>query len=473
MIHIKIDNVKTKISGLEEQQLEDISLLLSFEVQGAEHIARAGDNHWALAWDGRKRLMRKNVKAGSGTFPTGLMPRVIAFLMENKLKYDVTNDREKPEPIHSFKDHSGFLSRDYQTEITDLTEKRDRGVVVLATGGGKSYVAGKIIEQKQVDTLFIAPNVGLREQMLSTLRAMFGEKNVSSKITDDAPIIVSNIDAVYKKPEKFFKRFGLLMIDEFHHASSESYLTMNQKCVNAYHRYGMTGSFCRPDGTDMIMHGVLSNVIYEKYASDLIREGWLVRPHIMMIDYEFKKIRSKSYRAAYDLAITNDVVNDKIAELAHNKAEDGKQVLILVRRKEHGEDICRRTKGATFVHGSIKPEKREEIKESFKRGEISIIVATSVFGEGTDIPNIDVLINARYQASEIETVQGIGRALRTTDGKNIYSKGYEGKTCAEIYDFILRGNKHLQNHSIARLRTYGKEKEYAINKINLEDFYLR
>jgi superfamily II DNA or RNA helicase len=113
----------------------------------------------------------------------------------------------------------------------------------------------------------------------------------------------------------------------------------------------------------------------------------------------------------------------------------------------------------------MKDEDREYYKKEFNEKRLSIIIATSVFGEGVDIPSIDVLVNGRFQKSEVQTVQGIGRALRTTDGKNIFNADYKGKLSCEVYDFFITGNKHLATHSEERKKVYSKETKFNIKII--------
>ena len=65
------------------------------------------------------------------------------------------------------------------------------------------------------------------------------------------------------------------------------------------------------------------------------------------------------------------------------------------------------------------------------------------------------MINARAQKTEIQTIQGIGRALRLAPGKEK----------AEIYDFMFIGQRHLENHSLERVASYKKERAFILKNI--------
>jgi len=236
-------------------------------------------------------------------------------------------------------------------------------------------------------------------------------------------------------------------------SAAKTYKTVNAYCRSAYYRYGFTGTFMRSDGSDMEMYGVLSQVIFKKSTSELIEEGYLVRPYITMIKHTVPNLKC-SYARAYEYITKDESFNLKVARLAISKAyTEGKQTLILVRRKEHGRAIVRLIgNDAEYLSGDDPTDHRERVKSEFIKKRFKCLVATNIFGEGIDIPTIDVLINARCQKTEIQTSQGIGRTLRK----------HEGKDKAEVYDFMIEGQRHLRDHSLERLKSYRKESAFRI-----------
>ena len=416
---------------------------LSYKVEGSEFA----NNPY---WDGRVKLM---IKVGS--FPTGLIRRLVKWFKVKGLPYKVEDRRIKPSRRSklALKLPKGWTPRDYQIECADLARKKQRGVFNVATGGGKSLIAAMIIEAKDVDTLIVTPGNSLREQLADDLIKWFGDAHVSTKLDSGKQIIISNIQHLAKQPKELLGRFRALLIDEFHHSGASSYKEVSKSCVNAFYRYGLTGTFFRTDGTDMEMHGVLSEVIYRKTASDLIKAGWLAKPYISIHTIDLPPyIKNSSYRDAYNAVIEYGPLNEKIVDIAETAIQNKKRTLILVRRKAHGELLKDLIQDSAYICGDDCIEERESLKAHFERGSIRCLIATSVFGEGVDIPAIDVLINARYQKTEIETVQGIGRALRI----------YPGKTKAEVHDFLLKGQRNLNEHSRHRINGYKKEPEFEI-----------
>ena len=459
MIHLKYFNAFVKIEGADRLQAKMISDLLSFEPEGIEHARRHMPPYLRDKWDGRKRLLDRR----SMTFPSGLAPMVVQFLRAENVPYKVFEMRVKPTSTSKLPIIASLEPRSYQIEILELAKKISRGIIVVGTGGGKTISAGLMIANKGVDTLFVTPDTGLREQTLSVFRWLFGGDVVSSDVTSDEPIVVSNIQALASKEVKDLERFNMLIIDEFHHSASTQYQQLNHKTATAYYRYGLTGTPVRPDGNDMVMFGVLSSIIFKKTASDLIDEGWLVPPEITMVTHRLRGWSKLNYRQAYDRIIIDKDFNDIVASIANETIEANKQTIILVKRKDHGALLASLIPDAVYISGDDSLTHRDKMKEEFNNKTIRALIATSVMGEGQDIPNIDVLINARLQESEIQTKQGIGRALRLAQGSKTFEESVAlGKDKCAVYDFLITGQRHLKAHSESRMHQYRSERSFRV-----------
>ena len=446
MIKIEIFNALTHVETDTEEEKDSCSDILSYFVEGSKFA----NNPF---WDGRIRLLKRK------WFPTGLLGRLTQGLLKRELEHTVIDHRVLPEtgsvklPIIN-----PITFRYYQNDIVNITKTKARGVIVLGTGGGKSIALGGIVADKQVETLIVTPDTGLRQQLYDTMVYMFGEKKVGTDIREDKPIIVANIQSLTNKDEKDFERFQMLLIDEFHHAASVSYQTINNHCQNAYWRYGCTGTPTRSSGDLMEMVGVLSKIIFKKTTSELIAEGFLVRPKIVIHSYNLAQKRM-NYKRAYSYLTLESGINKMISVIANFKIAENKQTLLLVRHKAHGKLLLDLIPQAIYLSGDDKEEYREKMKQAFIAKRIPCLIATSIFGEGTDIPTIDVLINGRFEKTEIQTKQGVGRLLRLA----------EGKEYGELFDFAVIGNKHTSNHSKERIKSYRSEPEFEIKIKNFRE----
>ena len=128
-IKLQIKNTVTRIICSPELTAE-LRELLSYEVEGSHFAMRSLPYG---AWDGKKRLMKKD-----GSFPAGLTARVLGYLMKRGLTVDHVDDlRVKPPVSLDLALAHPLAARDYQTDFVNLTDARPRGVAVIGTGGGK------------------------------------------------------------------------------------------------------------------------------------------------------------------------------------------------------------------------------------------------------------------------------------------------------------------------------------------------
>ena len=102
-----------------------------------------------------------------------------------------------------------------------------------------------------------------------------------------------------------------------------------------------------------------------------------------------------------------------------------------------------------LIPGSLKLEGKDDLLvrnstvKDFVSQDKGVLIATTIFQTGVDIPEITHLINARGLKSEIATLQALGRALRTHSSKQeVY-----------IYDFMDKA-PYLEKHSKERIKSY-------------------
>jgi len=92
-------------------------------------------------------------------------------------------------------------------------------------------------------------------------------------------------------------------------------------------------------------------------------------------------------------------------------------------------------------------EKRYEIIEQFNKGLVKILVATPIFDEGIDIPNIKSLVLLTQGKSKVKYLQRIGRSLRKS----------KDKQRVIIYDIIFNSN-YFRDHAEEREKVLQEEK---------------
>lgn len=141
-------------------------------------------------------------------------------------------------------------------------------------------------------------------------------------------------------------------------------------------------------------------------------------------------------------AINNEDRNKLIVDSYRDIANNSK-ALVFAASVEHTKELTGYFQAAgykaDFVLGDTPAERRTEILEDFKNGQLQVVVNCMVLTEGYDNPAIETIIMARPTKSSVAYAQMIGRGTRL----------HPGKKALKLIDFVDNTGKH----SIAGLPT--------------------
>lgn len=452
---LKVGNISTKISSpypFEELRQEcSISFRYYFKRKGWKH-PEVREKVICLLKDDR--------------FPTGWV-NSIAKILDNKVKIlDLRRKPKNKEIVDNLID-----LRDYQREAVDKALVRTRGIINHPTGSGKTLIAAELIHKINQPCLYLVPSIELLLQtsrdlkdLLKTKIGMIGGGYfVKEKITVST---VASLWHVLKRSRVSFREnFGkvfTLIVDEVHHInkSSSNPLQLNtwflvSQNIDAYWRYGFSATIGN-EGTlsRRLLEATTGSLIHSVSSSELIDRGYLSRPQIFI--YKVNSDRISEWPKAYEVNIIgNKERNELIRDLAWKYSNEGKTILINISRVEkHGkvlkEMIGRR---AEFLYGESSKEERIKVKEKFKRKEIKVLIGT-IYGEGVDIPSLDVVIVGDGGLSPRKLTQRIGRVLRIS----------KEKSATIIIDFYDQDGGILERHSNSRLDVYKSEPSFVLRK---------
>jgi superfamily II DNA or RNA helicase len=253
-----------------------------------------------------------------------------------------------------------------------------------------------------------------------------------------------------------------LISDELQTATVKLY-PFYRLCTNAYYRFGFSGSFFKNDPVRVFKTaGFFGPVLSRADDEDLVREGRAVPPVFKFYEYPITtSIRDREYGEFYSSELVlNEGYNNFFAKLLSVYYEEGKSILVMVKRVEH----CARIQTALaklFVeseiyNGKVSPKRREMLKAQFKSGKLPVLVATDqTFGIGQNVPRIEVFANLGGGLSDDKTMQKYGRGLRS----------FDDKTSIIIIDPYLSGNKWFEKHSKSRLQI--AREEYKTGQVYL------
>jgi superfamily II DNA or RNA helicase len=476
---------------VEEADVEHILALdkhLSFYVQGAEHTAafrgffnRDGDY---VKWDGFKKLLTPTLR-----FPTGLVERVKEFYQATGKTIEVV-DKRPAKSVGKSLDILENLKKNnkepypYQLEILDVIDKYDRGIIKVATGGGKSLIAALIAAKLGKKTIIYVIGKDLLYQFHKFFSQCFDEP---IGIIGDGQCVIHNINIAsiwtigqaigmkkneilldsdddeealstdkYVNINKMMKECKVHIIDECHMSACE---TIQQvfKHANSEHVYGLSGSPWRDDGADLLIESILGKYIVNIPASRLIKEGYLAKAIIRFrvvppYPYEIEK----SYPSIYKkYVVENDARNGLVLDAAKALVDKGYQTLVLFSSLKHGKilyELFQEHMNCAILNGSNTKEEREKVKQDLEDHKIDCVLASRIFDIGVDIPSLAGLVIACGGKSTVKALQRVGRVIRK----------YPGKTFAVIIDFCDQAT-YLDNHSRARHRIYTSEDGFDVS----------
>ncbi|MEI8256506.1 MAG: DEAD/DEAH box helicase family protein [Deltaproteobacteria bacterium] len=347
----------------------------------------------------------------------------------------------------------------YQREaIERWTAAGRKGVVVLPTGSGKSYVAEMAMLAVQRSTLVVAPTLDLMNQWHAGLGTAFGIEVglLGGGVNDVRDVTVSTYDSAYIHMDRLGGRFGFLVFDECHHLPSPTYLHAAE-CAIAPYRLGLTATLERTDGREALLDARVGPVVYEKGIRELAGE-YLADYDVQSVNVALEPDEAERYaaqREVYRAFVRDSGIQmgapdgwSRFIMLSSRSPEgrrafmayrDQKQIAVAPRRKlevlatllrEHAGDrvliftndnetVYRIARGfliPALTHQTPLKE-RAEILARFNSGAYPVVVTSRVLNEGVNIPEASVAVILSGTGSVREHVQRLGRILRRKEGK--------------------------------------------------------
>lgn len=465
-LHVR--NSRSQIEGLRGEVFKLLSYELSYPVAepGMRAYPQNDGSVKAVYWDGFARLLQK-----SGTFPSGLVPRAVRLLRKWGMGVEVHDCRKRPEeavPRWSFAE--GFELRDYQLEACEAAEKMTRGVFDSPPRTGKTIMMAEMCRRIADTTVITAPTVQIAKQTYDKLLDLLvchsngwsdgqpfwdfalltGGPPKSFKARREmsrAVVYVCTAETAVAMPETWWKKVRCLMVDERHHQGAlKTYGKMNNLATGAYWRWGFTGTNFRSNPAEQVaLEACLGRTVASYSIGDMRRRGVLVPGRVEFRTFDaFRIPDGTKFENVYPRGIVRcEPRNLQVAGAAAQLQREGRKVLVLVQRIEHGERLAEMIPGSRFVQS----EDGDDVRGAVARldaGDLTCVIGSPVVGEGLDIPSADALIYAKGMKARVTHTQDTFRVL-TGDGS---------KKNAVIVDFVDRHNVKLIEHAIERMNNY-------------------
>lgn len=490
IIQIEIDNVRGKIlNRLDINQLSVLQNVCSFKVEGSEYKANAFKyrRKGGFEWDGYKKLFNTRYQ----TFPIGLLDMVRGTFTNAGIPVEVIDKRKKNvETVPYIIDN--FQEREYQTNAVLLSVTHGNGIIKAATGAGKTSIAARTISALQKKSIFIVHTRDLLYQTIESFTRMFPEETIGQ--IGDGKIDYQNITVAtmqtlailndievgrdkydedadgiketkvqYKEiynPEvwhEYRKSVDCVMFDEVQRICSQTAYKVRFLFERANYAFGYSASPWRDDGSDLMIEAAFGRRIVDITASELIRQGYLVKPQIII-----KKAPSvwqgTTYEQVYKTAIVENVFRN--IQVVHDAMEQynlGRNTLVLVTQIKHGEHLekmlNRAGVPAIFISGKSGMKKRRQTIQDMRDGKVQLVIASTIADVGLDVPRLQSIVEAGAGKSSVTALQRLGRIMRPFEGKN------------ECYFITYYDSApYLSTQIDKKVDIWSTESEFVINK---------
>jgi len=387
-------------------------------------------------------------------------------------KFGPPKQYKLPQGVDINLEFNGAL-RDYQIPVVnkyiDCVTKGHGcggGLLELPCGFGKTSISLYILSQLKKKTLVIVHKEFLLNQWIERIqqflpKARVGRIQGQVIDIDDKDIVIGMLQSLSMKeyPASVFESFGLTIIDEVHHISSQTFSNALFKIITKY-MLGLSATMNRKDGTTRVFKMFLGDVIYKgdrDEQHDVIVKA--IEYHVDDDDFNhvitdfrgnvgyssmISKLCEYNRRSEFIIKVVVNLLTDNSKQ----------QILILAHNRnliKYLHDAIKHRNIATvgFYVGGMK---EAALKESETK---QVIIATySMASEGLDIKSLTTLI---MSTPKTDIQQSVGRILREKHGQPI------------IVD-IIDSHEPFKNQWKKRRSFYMKEK-YKIMYTTSDKFH--
>ena len=329
--------------------------------------------------------------------------------------------------------------RDAQQAVIDRVEAGRNTLAILGTGRGKSFCfqfpAAVGALERGAKTIVLYPLRALANDQFDALSRRLGPLGLrifranGSIDAGERSVLMDALesgawDILCATPEFFgfhlarFKpaisRPALIVVDEAHHV------------FESKHRpaYGRIGEAIATLGSPQVLAltATAGDEAFARVTATLGIDAWVIDPTV---------------RANLAMVDARNVTN-KFAYIASRVTEPGKSIVYCNSRSEAtkiAEKLRATVREVAFYHAGVPSPERGEIERLFRENALRVVVATSAFGEGIDLPDVRNVFLYHLNFDFTEFNQQSGRAGRDGDEARIHL--LFGEKDRRLNDFIL------------------------------------
>jgi superfamily II DNA or RNA helicase len=333
--------------------------------------------------------------------------------------------------------------RPYQQEalnrINDAISQGVRtGLLLMATGLGKTRVAAGVVEQWVSDhprdqVLVLVPSLPLVYQTEASLWPYLPKTIATHLLTGsekpsfEGGVTVATFQSMLRRAADDYGRYALVIVDEAHHAPADGYRSL-LKDLDPLFVLGMTATPWRGDERQLeelfgpatfsvsivegMQLGYLATVDYRMLVDD-IDWDW-VHDHLRG-SVTVRELNRRLFIPERDEAL--------VAKIRHHI--DGltdPRVIVFCRSIDHAETVAKMLRADGYavrtIHSQLDAKAATVALHEFRIRAVPVIVTVDMLNEGIDLPDVNLIVFLRVTHSRRIFVQQLGRGLRLAPGKS-------------------------------------------------------
>ena len=330
-------------------------------------------------------------------------------------------------------DQRDWSLRAYQIEAAESFWHGGSGVVVLPCGAGKTLVGAAAMAHAQATTLILVTSTVAARQWKDELvrRTSLTENEIgeySGSRKEIRPVTIATYQVMIARRKGAYRHlelldardWGLIIYDEVHLLPAPIFrMTAN---LQARRRLGLTATLIREDGREADVFSLIGPKRFDAPWRDIESQGWIAPADCVEVRVTLPEAERFAYATAepdtrYRLAASTDTKTSVVRRLI--ELHRGEPTLVIGQYLDQLEELAELLE-APVITGQTGVNERQRLYESFRTGELSLLVVSKVANFSIDLPEASVAIQVSGTfGSRQEEAQRLGRVLRPkSDGRS-------------------------------------------------------
>jgi superfamily II DNA or RNA helicase len=317
--------------------------------------------------------------------------------------------------------------REYQKrtikQVLELTSKGAKKIMIVApTGAGKTVISSAIA--KEFKSLFIVPRIILADQTKEAFGSNYEILQGDRKPKNENSGVIATIQTLrrrHKIDDEYFKKFELLIIDEYHINSNENYRKELEKRFSS--ESVLIGVTATPEAENGVTFSgfeyVISTTIEELTSLSYLAK-FLIQQVLLLDDSELEINKKTNDFTEESLAVEFSKKIPEVVDIFAKEWKNRKSLIFVPSIKDTylvQEKLNEFGIESEVYHSKLTKKQLKTIMDNFKSGKLKVIINVSMLTTGFDDREVKFGLIARTTQSSALWVQMIGRFLRPFQNK--------------------------------------------------------